>query len=153
MAKLATEKKSIAGLYKDETAEYANTYVADYVDEPTQMVAKLSSGEVDVACVPTNLAAKLYKVTGGNVKVAAVSTLGVLYLIDTTGEVKSVADLAGKTVYAPSSTQGSNPEYILNYVIAKNNLTDTTVSFDFTVDELPLLTNHCSCFFRFFRTP
>lgn len=136
MAKLATEKKSIAELYQDETAAYANTYVADYVDEPTQMVAKLSSGEVDIACVPTNLAAKLYKKTDGNVKVAAVSTLGVLYLIDTTGEVRSVADLEGRTVYAPSSTQGSNPEYIINYLIRQNNLTDATVVFDFTVDEL-----------------
>ena len=136
MATVATEKKSIAELYQDETAAYANTYVADYVDEPTQMVAKLSSGEVDIACVPTNLAAKLYKKTDGNVKVAAVSTLGVLYLIDTTGEVRSVADLEGRTVYAPSSTQGSNPEYIINYLIRQNNLTDATVVFDFTVDEL-----------------
>jgi len=136
MAKLATEKKSIAELYKDGGKEYSNTYAADYVDEPTQMVAKISSGEVDVACVPTNLAAKLYKKTNGNIKVAAVSTLGVLYMIDTTGEVKSVADLKGKTIYAPSSVQGSNPEYILNYVIKRNNLEDANVSYEFTVDEL-----------------
>ncbi len=136
MAKLAKEKATIADAYSDGANEYVNTYAADYVDEPTQMVAKISSGEVDIACVPTNLAAKLYKVTNGNIKVAAVSTLGVLYMIDTSGEVKSVADLQGKTIYAPSSVQGSNPEYILNYVIAKNSLTDTKVSFDFTVDEL-----------------
>ena len=136
MAKLATEKATIADAYSDGENQYTNTYVADYVDEPTQMVAKISSGEVDIACVPTNLAAKLYKVTKGNLKVAAVSTLGVLYMIDTSGEVKSAADLKGKTIYAPSSVQGSNPEYILNYVIAKNNLDDVKVSFDFTVDEL-----------------
>ena len=136
MAKLAMEKATIADAYSDGTNEYVNTYAADYVDEPTQMVAKLSSGEVDIACVPTNLAAKLYKVTNGNIKVAAVSTLGVLYMIDTSGEVKSVADLKGKTIYAPSSVQGSNPEYILNYVIAKNGLDDTKVSYEFTVDEL-----------------
>ena len=136
LAKLAKEKATIADPYTDDSSEYVNTYAADYVDEPTQMVAKLSSGEVDVACVPTNLAAKLYKVTNGNIKVAAVSTLGVLYMIDTSGEVKSIADLKGKTIYAPSSVQGSNPEYILNYVIAKNGLDDTKVSFDFTVDEL-----------------
>ena len=136
MAKIATEKATFADAYNDGDNQYVNTYVADYVDEPTTMVAKLSSGEVDVACVPTNLAAKLYKVTSGNVKVAAVSTLGVLYMIDTSGEVKSVADLAGKTIYAPSSTQGANPEYILNYLIQKNNLADVKVNFDFTVDEL-----------------
>ncbi len=136
LAKLAKEKATIAEAYSDGANSYTNTYTPDYVDEPTQMVGKLSSGDVDVACVPTNLAAKLYKVTGGNIKVAAVSTLGVLYMIDTSGEVKSVADLSGKTIYAPSSVQGSNPEYILNYVIARNNLTDAKVSFEYTVDEL-----------------
>ncbi len=136
MAKLAKEKSTIAEAYSDGENSYTNTYAADYTDEPTQMVAKISSGEVDIACVPTNLAAKLYKVTKGNVKVAAVSTLGVLYIIDTTGEVKSAADLQGKTIYAPSTVQGSNPEYILNYLIKQNNLDKTTVSFDYTVDEL-----------------
>lgn len=136
MAKLAKEKASIAEGYADENAVYTNTYTADYVDEPTQMVAKISSGEVNIACVPTNLAAKLYKVTKGNIKVAAVSTLGVLYMIDTSGEVKSVADLKGKTIYAPSSTQGANPEYILNYLLQKNGCEDAKVSFEYTVDEL-----------------
>lgn len=135
MAKLSSEKATFADAYADDTNKYVNTYEASFVDEPTQMVAMLSSGEVDVACVPTNLAAKLYKVTNGNIKVAAVSTLGVLYMIDTSGEVKSIADLGGKTIYAPSSVQGANPEYILNYLIEKNNV-DTKVNFDFTVDEL-----------------
>lgn len=135
MAKIATEKATFADAYSDDVSKYVNTYDVSFVDEPTQMVAKISSGEVDVACIPTNLAAKLYKVTNGNIKVAAVSTLGVLYMIDTSGDVKSVADLGGKTIYAPSSVQGSNPEYILNYLIEKNGV-DAKVSFDFTVDEL-----------------
>ena len=135
-AKLANAKATIADPYTDSENSYTNTYVADYVDEPTQMVAKISSGEVDVACVPTNLAAKLYKMTNGNVKVAAVSTLGVLYMVDTSGEVKSVADLKGKTIYAPSSMQGSNPEFILNFLLKKNSLDDVKVSYEFTVDEL-----------------
>lgn len=135
MAKLAAEKKTFTDAYTDDNNRYVNTYDTSFVDEPTQMVAKISSGEVDAACIPTNLAAKLYKVTNGNIKVAAVSTLGVLYMIDTSGEVKSVADVDGKTIYAPSSIQGSNPEYILNYLIEKNNA-DAKVNFEYTVDEL-----------------
>ncbi len=135
MAKLAAEEKTLADAYADNVGEYVNTYKTSFVEEPTQMVGMLSSGEVDIACVPTNLAAKLYKVTSGNIRVAAVSTLGVLYFIDTTGEVKSVADLDGKTIYAPSSVQGANPEFILNYLIEKNGV-NAKVSFDFTVDEL-----------------
>ena len=136
LAKLASQKATIAEPYSDGKNIYSNSYAADYAEEPTQMVAKISSGDVDVACVPTNLAAKLYKVTGGNIKVAAVSTLGVLYMIDTSGEVKSVADLKGKTIYAPSGVQGSNPEYILNFVIEKNGLDDVKVSYEYSVDEL-----------------
>ena len=135
MARLAAEKATFTDAYADDAKEYVNTYDASFVDEPTQMVAKISSGDVDVACIPTNLAAKLYKVTDGKIKVAAVSTLGVLYMIDTSGNVKSLADLDGKTIYAPSSVQGSNPEYILNYLIAKNNV-NAKVNFDYTVDEL-----------------
>lgn len=136
MTKLATEKATFATAYSDETSEFINTYATNYVSEPTEMVAMLSSGEVDIACVPTNLAAKLYKVTSGNIKVAAVSTLGVLYMVDTSGSVNSVADLEGKTLEAPSSVQGSNPEYIINYLIEKNNLKNTQVSYQYSDEEL-----------------
>lgn len=136
MAKLATEKATFATAYSDETSEFVNTYETSYVSEPTEMVAMLSSGEVDIACVPTNLAAKLYNVTSGNIKVAAVSTLGVLYMVDTSGSVNSVADLDGKTLEAPSSVQGSNPEYIINYLIEKNNLENTQVSYQYSDEEL-----------------
>ena len=136
MAKIATEGKTFADAYTDDTSSYVNTYKTDYADEPTQMVAKISSGELDIACVPTNLAAKLYKVTKGNIRTAAVSTLGVLYLVDTSGQVSSVAELAGKTVYAPASTQAANPEYILRYLLQKNGVSDADVKFDYTVDEL-----------------
>lgn len=136
MAKLATEKTTFADAYSDDSSEYVNTYNTTYVNEPTEIVAMLSSKKLDVACIPTNLAAKLYKVTNGNIKVSAVSTLGVLYMIDTSGTVKSVADLAGKTLEAPSTVQGSNPEYIINYLIAKNDLADTTVNYQYSPDEL-----------------
>ncbi|MDD6396580.1 MAG: ABC transporter substrate-binding protein [Firmicutes bacterium] len=136
MAKLATKKQTFTNAYSDGSNEYINNYNTTYATEPTEIVGLLSSKDLDVACVPTNLAAKLYKVTNGNIKVAAVSTLGVLYMIDTSGTVKSVADLAGKTLEAPSSVQGSNPEYIINYLIAQNNITDANVSYQYSADEL-----------------
>ena len=48
------------------------------------------------------------------------STLGVLYVVEAGSEVNSVADLAGKTVYATG--QGATPEYILNYLLDKNGV-------------------------------
>ena len=63
-------------------------------DEITPLLVK---GEVDVALVPCNLASVLYnkmKETGG-VEVAAINTLGVLYIVTTGDGITSVADLSG----------------------------------------------------------
>lgn len=75
-------------------------------DEITPLLVK---GEVDVALVPCNLASVLYnkmKETGG-VEVAAINTLGVLYIVTTGDGITSVADLAGKTIY--STGKGTTP--------------------------------------------
>ena len=50
----------------------------------------------------------------------AVNTLGVLYVLENGNTIQSVQDLAGKTIYATG--QGSTPEYILNYILAANNI-------------------------------
>ena len=42
----------------------------------------------------------IYNKLDGDISVLAVSTLGVLYVVEAGSEVNSVADLAGKTVYA-----------------------------------------------------
>lgn len=102
-------------------AQTSGKYNVSFAGSPDELVGKITTGEIDVACVPTNLAAVLYNKTGGNISVAAVTTLGVLYLIDTSGEISSIAELSGKTVGATG--QGSNPEYILDYILSKNGLT------------------------------
>ena len=84
------------------------------------MNPRIISGEVDVAAVPVNLASVLYNKLDGDISVLAVSTLGVLYVVEAGSEVNSVADLAGKTVYATG--QGATPEYILNYLLDKNGV-------------------------------
>ena len=86
-------------------------------DEVTPLIAK---SEVDVAAVPANLASVLYNKTEGGVRVIAINTLGVLYIVERGDSVQSVADLAGKTIYA--SGKGSTPEYGLAYVLEKNGL-------------------------------
>lgn len=117
-------------LDKNEAGNAANKYTLNLVNDPTQAVAAISNKTADIAAVPTNLASMLYKKTGGNVQVLAVNTLGVLYMLENGNTVQSVADLKGKTVY--TSGQGANPEYILRYVLEKNNLKpgeDVTIKF------------------------
>ncbi len=85
-----------------------------------EIVAKISNKEADIAAVATNLASTLYNKTNGGIKVLAVNTLGVLNVVTKGVEVKSIADLKGKTVY--STGQGANPEYILKSIIENNGL-------------------------------
>ena len=60
--------------------------------------AGLINGSIDIAALPTNAAAALYNKTNGGVKIAAVNTLGVLYLMTNGTTVTSIADLKGKTL-------------------------------------------------------
>ncbi len=93
--------------------------------------AALISGSVDIAALPTNAAAVVYNKTQGGVKVAAVNTLGVLYVVENGDTVKSFSDLKGKTLYVPG--QGSNPEYITAYLCEKNGLkVGEDITLDFT---------------------
>lgn len=94
--------------------------VAGSVDE---IVPKLVQGEVDIAAVPANLGAVLYNTTNAEIQVMAVNTMGVLYIVDTAGTVKTVEDLRGKTIYA--SGKGATPEYALEYILTKNGIDST----------------------------
>lgn len=85
----------------------------------------LINGDADIAAVATNVAAALANKTEGGVQVLAINTLGVLYILEKGESVSSMADLAGKTVYATG--QGANPEYILNYLLTENGVDLTTV--------------------------
>ena len=81
-------------------------------------------GETDIAFVPANLASVLYNKTNGGVRVLGISTLGVLYIVDRGGEIASLADLKGRTLYA--SGKGATPEYALNYLLKANGIDPET---------------------------
>ncbi len=98
-----------------------NPYKFTIAAEPNDVVAMINKGEVDIAAIPTNLASTLYH-KKGEIKMLALNTLGVLYVVENGNEIQSVSDLEGKTIY--STGQGAVPEYALNYVLEKNNLTD-----------------------------
>ena len=99
----------------------SNNYEFELLGSPDEVPPLLVRGDVDVAVVPGNLAAVLYNRMDGDVQALAVVTLGVLHVVDTTGEIQSVADLAGRTIFAHG--QGATPEFALNYVLTQNGLT------------------------------
>lgn len=106
-------------LMTENEGEYEFTLTA----APDEAVAAIVSGNADIAAVPTNLAATLYSKTEGQVRMLAVNTLGVLYILENGEEIQNVQDLAGKTVYATG--QSATPEYVLDYILNANGLTDS----------------------------
>ncbi len=114
----------------DAAGTATNDYTFSVGSTPQEIGTKLAQGEVNIAAMPTNLAASLYQKTTGKVKLLAVNTLGVLYILENGTAIKSIEDLRGKTIY--STGEGANPEYILKYVLEKNGLTpgkDVTIEF------------------------
>ena len=117
-------------LSDNEAGTTANEYEVTVAASPDELTGKLISGELDMAALSTNLAATLYQKSEGKVQLAALNTLGVLYLLENGEEIQSMADLKGKTIYAFG--QGANPEYVLRYLLKENGLTmgeDVTVEF------------------------
>ena len=108
-------------LEKNSTGEALNNYNVTLSSEATEMVSRVASGSLDIAAVPTNVASSLYNKTNGGVKIIALNTAGVLYILEKGNSINSVADLYGQTIYAPG--QGSNPEYVLKYILTSNGLT------------------------------
>ncbi len=111
------------GMVKLADKQNYPNYTVSIEASPDALNPRIISGEVDVAAVPVNLASVLYNKLDGDISVLAVSTLGVLYVVEAGSEVNSVADLAGRTVYATG--QGATPEYILNYLLDKNGVSES----------------------------
>jgi NitT/TauT family transport system substrate-binding protein len=114
----------------DENNTTVNDYVFTVGSTPEEIVSKLAQGSLNMAAVPTNAAANLYQKTSGKVKLLAVNTLGVLYILENGNTVTDIASLRGKTIY--STGEGANPEFVLKYVLEKNGLVpgkDVTIEF------------------------
>ena len=103
-----------------EAGETHQGYQVTMYGAADEVVPLLVKGDIDLAAIPANLAANLYNQTEGKVQVAAINTLGVLYVVTTGDNVKSVEDLKGKTIY--STGKGTTPEYVLNYILKKNGI-------------------------------
>lgn len=103
-----------------ENGEAANNYTFTIAGSADEVTPKLIQGEFDIAAVPANLASVLYNNTEGAVKLLAVNTLGVIYIVEKGDSVQSLADLKGKTIYATG--KGSTPEYALNYILSENGI-------------------------------
>lgn len=133
MVKLMSDYAPVEEALEDKenvvTAGGGNTYEFILAASADEVSPKLMQGELDIACVPANLASVLYNRTDGGIVTLAVNTLGVLYIVENGNSVQSMADLAGRTIVA--SGKGSTPEYALRYLLTENGIDpDTGVTID-----------------------
>lgn len=112
-----------------EKGETENNYTVSMTGTADEIVTSIVKGELDVAAVPCNLASVLYNKTEGQISVAAINTLGVMYVVENGNDIKSVEDLKGKTLY--TTGKGTTPEYVLNYILSENGI---DVTKDLTVE-------------------
>ena len=117
-----------AKLWADDDAGKAkNDYTVTLCTDPTEVLNGVVEGSYDVAAVPLNMASVLYNKLNGGVQILAINTLGTLYMLSTQ-DLADISALEGKTVV--TAGQGATPEYVLNYLLEKNGLTDkVTVEF------------------------
>ena len=113
----------------DEAGEIsANSFSFEILASPDEIVPKIVQGKLDIAAVPPNLSSVLHNNTQGKVRVIAVSTLGMMYIVEKGETIASIEDLRGKTIDA--SFKGMSPEYDLNYILNANGInpeTDITI--------------------------
>lgn len=104
----------------DENGVSANDYEFTVEATADAITPLLLKGEMDIAMVPANLASVLYNKSEGAIQIAAVNTLGVLYVVECGETIQSVEDLRGKTIY--STGAGTTPEYALKFVLSGNGI-------------------------------
>ena len=112
-------------LADNEAGESRNTYDVTVAVDNSEIAAKLTNKELDIACMASNGAANLYNKSQGGVQALCLSTLGVLYILESgekgfSATVDDMGDLEGETIYATG--QGANPEYVLNFLLEQNGL-------------------------------
>ena len=109
----------------DKGGKTANNYEFTLAASADEVNPKIIQGQLDMACVPANVASLLYSKTNGGVQVLAVNTLGVIYIVENGDSIKSIQDLSGKTIVAAG--KGQTPEYGLVYLLEQYGVKDVNI--------------------------
>lgn len=123
--------------YDSDNGRTINRYSYSIYGTADEISAGLIKGDIDVAAVPCNLASVLYNKTDGEVVIAGINTLGVLYVMSKGIEIDSVDDLKGQTIY--TTGQGTTPEYTLRHLLSINGIdpdNDVTIEFKSEASEV-----------------
>ena len=124
---------------KNDEGTASLDYEFTVLGSPDDLIGKVISKEIDVAAVPTNMALVLYNKTKHELKLAAVNTMGVLYVLENGNSINSIEDLKDRTV--GTSGKGASPDYIFRYILKQNNINaEEDLMLDFSLQHSELAT-------------
>ncbi|MBW7920839.1 MAG: ABC transporter substrate-binding protein [Rubellimicrobium sp.] len=86
---------------------------------PDELRAGLTSGDIDLSIVPSQVAANMYN-RGMGMRLVNVMTDGLLYIMAREGEVNALADLAGRTLAVPFPND--TPDFIARALLDHHGL-------------------------------
>lgn len=115
-------------LMDDNQSEDA-PYQFDLYTAGDEIVPLIAQGEVDIALIPTNLAATLYQRTEGGVQVLDVNAGNVLYVVSHDEALTDLAGLKGRTVYMTG--KGTSPDWTLQYLLSKAGISTDELTIEF----------------------
>jgi NitT/TauT family transport system substrate-binding protein len=98
---------------------------------PNEVIARLANGEIDVAALPTNVAANLYA-KGVAVKTAAIVGEGMLMFLTNDSDITELTDLANRKISIPGA--GGTPDQMARILIAALGYdSETAVELDYSI--------------------
>lgn len=109
MLKMLDEKPELVGA----KTEY------EIIKSTDAMTAKLQSKELDIACLPLNLAANMYN-KGLEYQLLGINVLNNIYLVGTSEKIQDINELKGKTIYVLS--KGTTPDILFRYILKQNGI-------------------------------
>lgn len=114
---------------RSEKGEAEGSYEFTMATAADELLGQMTSGSMDIALVPANVASVLYNKTEGGISVIDINTLGVLYMVSGDDSIQAMNDLAGKTIYLTG--KGTTPDYVLQYLLTQNSLSTDDVTLEY----------------------
>lgn len=96
--------------------------------DPQQIQALMMSGDLDLAVLPTVMAANLYN-KGLEYRMVACPVWGTLYLLSNNTKVNQISDLINEKVYVFG--QGATPDVLLSRFLTLNNIQNVAMDYSY----------------------
>lgn len=114
---------------QNEEGNAGNNYTFTMETDASTLLPLMIKGELDIALIPSNVAATLYQKMNHELVVLNINTTSVLEIVSGTEDVHQIKDLKGKTLYLTG--KGTTPDYVIQYLLEKNGLTTEDVTLEY----------------------